>query len=610
MTTRRTFIQSLMGVAAAGASVARAATHGHRFDPLAQRMAVGKVDEKAGHPIEVEARQAQALKLRQECALHQSQRPMPEQQPNGDEQNLPCWMGSFTKGLPHNQLGEVEPGKYEALLDALASGKPADFKHLERAAGRPLVNPQAAYAFGLEGADSCALSCRPGPSLSSAEGAAEMVELYWQALARDVLFAEYESSPLIQQATAELSRLSGFAGPREPVASGWRTHDAFRHVCDEATQALNCADMANGAMSAPPKGSRASTAAKSSSDPVTVATLFRGTSPGDTKGPLISQFLWKPVPYGSGRLDQRYRVPVKGIDYLNSYEEWLQLQNGFPPWRKPGFEPEYRYIISGRDLAEYVHFDYPYQAFLNTALILENVGPENLLNTPAYLSETNPYKYPKNQMGFVTFGCAHIADWLGRVITPALKAAWFQKWMVHRRLRPEEFGGRVHLCKTGSAEYPIHSDVMKSAAIEEVRRRYGNYLLPQSYAEACPQHPAYPAGHAAIAGACATVLKAFFAEDVVVPDCVVPTVDGRSLQPYHGPALTVKGEVEKLAFNIAMGRNFAGIHYRSDASAGIRLGEEVTISVMEDLVNTFNEDFDGFKFTRFDGTPVHIQKMM
>jgi len=71
----------------------------------------------------------------------------------------------------------------------------------------------------------------------------------------------------------------------------------------------------------------------------------------------------------------------------------------------------------------------------------------------------------------------------------------------------------------------------------------------------------------------------------------------------------VKGEIEKLAFNIAMGRNFAGIHYRSDAAAGIRLGEEVTISVLEDLVNTFNEDFAGFKFTRFDGTPVHVRKM-
>ena len=162
--------------------------------------------------------------------------------------------------------------------------------------------------------------------------------------------------------------------------------------------------------------------------------------------------------------------------------------------------------------------------------------------------------------------------------------------------------------RTASGNYPVHADLMNATALEETCRRYGNYLLPQSYTEACPLHPAYPAGHAVVAGACATVLKAFFAENVVVPDCVVPTSDGRSLESYRGPALTVKGEIEKLAFNIAMGRNFAGIHYRSDAAAGIRLGEEVAITVLEDLVNTFTEDFAGFRFTRFDGAAVHIAK--
>src|SRR5439155_26414922 len=134
--------------------------------------------------------------------------------------------------------------------------------HLERASGRPLVNPQAAYAYTLEGADCCAFACPPAPGLSSGEAAAEMVELYWQALARDVPFTEYGSSPVIRRAAEELRSLSGFAGPRE-----------------------------NGL--------------------VTGANIFRGTTPGDLKGPLVSQFLWKDVPYGSGKLEQRYRSPVK-----------------------------------------------------------------------------------------------------------------------------------------------------------------------------------------------------------------------------------------------------------------------------------------------------------
>jgi len=84
-----------------------------------------------------------------------------------------------------------------------------------------------------------------------------------------------------------------------------------------------------------------------------------------------------------------------------------------------------------------------------------NSGPGSIYNTNYYFSETNPYKHSKTVMGFVTLGFAQVVDWLGRVTTPALKAAWFQKWLVHRYLRPEEFGGLVHRTKTGMASYPL-----------------------------------------------------------------------------------------------------------------------------------------------------------
>src|SRR5262249_41232497 len=147
----------------------------------------------------------------------------------------------------------------------------------------------------------------------------------------------------------------------------------------------------------------------------------------------------------------------------------------------------------------------------------------------------------------------------------ALGAAWFQKWMVHRRLRPEAMGGRLHQTRIGVAQYPLHAELLHSAAPDAVFAATGTYLLPQSYAEGAPLHPSYPAGHATVAGACATVLKAFFDEDALITNAVVATADGLSLQPYDGPALFVGGEINKLAFNIAMGRNWAGIHYRSDA---------------------------------------------
>jgi hypothetical protein len=136
----------------------------------------------------------------------------------------------------------------------------------------------------------------------------------------------------------------------------------------------------------------------------------------------------------------------------------------------------------------------------------------------------------------------------------------------------------------------------------------GSYLLPQAYAEGCPLHPAYPAGHASVAGACSAMLKAFFDETQLVTDTVQASSDGLSLLPLNNVPLTVGGEINKLASNIAMGRNFGGIHYRSDAETGFLLGEQVAIAMLQDLVNTCTETFPGFQFTRLDGTPVSILK--
>src|SRR5438132_8173875 len=51
--------------------------------------------------------------------------------------------------------------------------------------------------------------------------------------------------------------------------------------------------------------------------------------------------------------------------------------------------------------------------------------------------------------------------------------------------------------------------------------------LPSAYPEGCPQHPSYAEGHGAIAGACVTVLKAFFNENSVIPNPVVASDDGQ-----------------------------------------------------------------------------------
>src|SRR5262249_14324013 len=44
-------------------------------------------------------------------------------------------------------------------------------------------------------------------AVASAGGAAEMVELYWEAYLRDVPFIDYGSNPLVAQAVADMNRL-------------------------------------------------------------------------------------------------------------------------------------------------------------------------------------------------------------------------------------------------------------------------------------------------------------------------------------------------------------------------------------------------------------------
>jgi len=485
-----------------------------------------------------------ALQLRQRRAQAQSNVPADVSTPNTDEIKIPNWTACFTKGLPQNRFGEVEPSAYRSLLAAVGSGMHNDFEKIPKGVGRKLNNPEAAFTFHLEGGDPHRFGIPPAPSITSEASATETSELYWQALCRDIAFSDYESSSLAHQAAQHLG--------------------------------------------------------------LTPASVFRGQTEAALQGPYVSQFLLKSIPYGSGKLEQRYQVPAAHSDFMTSVSEWLQIQSGTPPWREVTYHSTRRYIRNGRDLAEWVHYDFPYQAYLNAALILLDTGPATILNCNPFRSFANPYRNSKVQEGFVTFGAAEVTDWLARVTTLALKAAYCQKWMVHRRLRPEALGGLVHYTRVGTRSYPVAPALLGSPAVDATFARTGTYLLPQAYPEGSPMHPSYPAGHAAISGACSVVLKACFSEEMLLPGCVVPSTDGLSLLPCSGYGPTIGAEIDKLAFNHALARNWAGIHFRSDDMAGLRLGEDVAISMLQDLACTYTEDFKGFHFTRIDGTKIHI----
>ena len=139
--------------------------------------------------------------------------------------------------------------------------------------------------------------------------------------------------------------------------------------------------------------------------------------------------------------------------------------------------------------------------------------------------------------------------------------------------------------------------------------KFGSSLLPIAFPDGCPLHPSYGAGHATVAGACVTILKAIFDESFVLPSPVQPSTDGLSLVPYTGPdagKLTVGGELNKIASNVAIGRNIAGVHWRSDYTESLKLGEQIAISVLRDQRLTYAEDFEGFTFTRFNGTKITV----
>ena len=495
-------------------------------------------------PIE---RAAKAYFVRENAAAQNFVAGAPNHRDNGDEALYPQRWGSYSKGLQHDSLGQVLPDSYQSLIKAMSTGKPADFEKIVMGGPRPLTDPQAALGYSLEGPDSHALYMPPAPSLASAETAGEMVELYWMALARDVPYSQFNTDPLIAATCADLNKLSGLRSP------------------------------------------------KANNGKVTPDTVFRGNLIGDLNGPLISQFLWQDMPYGPLRIPQFVGCAVPGKQYMTTFDNWLAVQNGTFTGRTD-LLAQPRYICTMRDMCQWVHVDALYEGYLNACLIVLGNGYP--------LDAGNPYATSKTQTGFGTFGGPHILSLVTEVATLALKAVWYQKWAVHRRLRPEAYGGLVHLKTTGALPaVPLHRDVLNSDVVANgvlwnankannqqfYNSNEGSHLLPMTFSEGSPTHPAYGSGHATVAGACVTILKAWFDENAIIKNPVYATDDGTALLPYAGPPLTLAGELNKVASNVGVGRDMAGVHWRTDYYQALLLGEALAIRLLQEQKTTYNE---------------------
>ena len=503
----------------------------------------------------------ECAKLRRDAAVAGLQAtPQNLQHPNNEDENLyPNKIGNFSKGLPHNNDGTVVLSAYNALVNAINSGRPADFDAIPLGGTVKLTNPQSGLAFDMQGPDAHALVQPPAPAFASRQQAAEISENYWMALLRDIPYSQYATNPIANAAAADLSLYgSDFKGPKNGGA-------------------------------------------------VTTATLFRGLTPGDSVGPFISQFFYQDCNFGANKIEQKITTTVPGVNYMTDFNTWLAVQRGIAQG-PDAFDPVPRYIRNGRDTGQWVHIDVLFQAYFHAFLILAGAG--------APFDDGNPYNNNPTQIGFGTFGGPHIATILCEVATRALKAVWFQKWFVHRRLRPEVMAERVDRTLFAGAGYPVHAEILNSFNDSNRLKGFmpaGNALLPMAFPEGSPTHPAYGAGHATVAGACVTILKAWFKETTRLVDIgldpLQPTDDGLSLVPYTGSDagdMTVGGELNKIAANVALGRNTAGVHWRSDATESMKLGEAIAIGILKEQRACYNEVFNGFSLTKFDGSTVTV----
>jgi len=148
-------------------------------------------------PLNTEQRRRRAFTIRRDAAQLQRDRAQQPSLSNGDELLYPSRIATFTKGLPHNDLGEVDLTAFSAFKEALNSDLGADFEAIPLRGTAKLANPQASYCYSLEGADSEAISIPPAPASASAQMAAEIAESYWFALTRDVAVSQYATDPTI-----------------------------------------------------------------------------------------------------------------------------------------------------------------------------------------------------------------------------------------------------------------------------------------------------------------------------------------------------------------------------------------------------------------------------
>lgn len=467
--------------------------------------------------------------------------------------DIPNFWGVYTKGLPHNENGQVGNDACNILINALLNNKLDKQYRLQLLSQVPLggprklVNPSVIFDLEVTNSIPSSFKAYNPPSIQSDEGASELIEVFEMSFLRDVPFTEWGTNAEIQLACQNLSNIPDFYGPK-----------------------------INGQ--------------------VTPETLFRGNSQGDLIGPYVSQFLLKDVPMGAMKIIQKYNVAPPNVNYVTTIENYLKVANGFVPEIKAPSIGQ-RYISSMRDGCVCVYNDEPTQLPLNALRILQSM---NIPLAPG--NPLRPNNLNSNEVGFVDLGIVDILDLIHRASKIGMNVVWWYKWQL-LKARPEEYAFLLEKVANGLPIY-LPNFLLNNSAIQRNIIKYGNRLLSQTTPDGCPLHSSFAGGHSVLGCIGDTILKAWFDENAIITNPVQASTDGLTLEPIN-TILTVRGELDKLTSNCGIFRNASGYHYRSDVDVSIEIGEEVATQVLQDFVKRYAQPVT-FKFTKYNGQLVTI----
>src|SRR5438105_578186 len=101
------------------------------------------VEAATVNPLTDNRRRAKCFRTRRQAAEFEHHLTTVAHPSNGEEDLYANKIANFSKGLPHNSLGEVDLAAYNLFIAALTSGNPADFEAIPLGLGRKLTNPQS-----------------------------------------------------------------------------------------------------------------------------------------------------------------------------------------------------------------------------------------------------------------------------------------------------------------------------------------------------------------------------------------------------------------------------------------------------------------------------------